>query len=98
MTPEGKVKEAFKKGIEGTKNLWGFFPVPLYNIGIPDWVGVAGGRFVAVEFKSERGRTRRIQLLIHERIRKAGGLVMVAYPSDVDDVVKELLWLSSIED
>lgn len=98
MTPEGRVKEAFKKGTKGIKYLWGFFPVPLYNIGIPDWVGVVRGKFIAVEFKADAGKVRRIQHLIHEKIRGAGGLVYVAYPSNVEDVVKELRCLSSIKD
>jgi hypothetical protein len=55
--------------------------------GFPDITVVApGGRFLGIECKSHSGKLRPAQTAMHEQIRKAGGVVIVARcVRDVED-------------
>lgn len=58
--------------------------------GFPDITVVApGGKFLGIEVKSHSGKVRPAQAEMHERIRKAGGAVIVARSvRDVEDWLK----------
>lgn len=57
--------------------------------GWPDISGVLpGGRFLAIEVKREKGVLSPEQVTLHERLRKAGALVVVA--RQVEDVIGAL--------
>ena len=61
--------------------------------GIPDLLICVNGYFVAVEIKGDRGKPSDLQLYNIERIKKAGGIAMVLYPTDFDDfkqLIREL--------
>ena len=51
-----------------------------------DVTACVGGRFVGIEVKTASGRVRASQAELHERVKKAGGLVIVA--RSVDDVMR----------
>lgn len=98
MTPEGKVKAAIKtyliskgvwfagKAAPPVVTGWMYMPLagPLGVSGIPDFVGIYKGRPFFVEAKAPGGKPTDIQLLRHEEIRLAGGVVLVA--SSVDEL------------
>ncbi|WNN95763.1 VRR-Nuc domain protein [Gordonia phage Fribs8] len=60
----------------------------LMMAGLPDLIGVYHGRFIAVEVKMPGNTTSAIQDRVIDKIRKAGGRVVVAY--NVDDALKVL--------
>lgn len=60
----------------------------LMMAGLPDLIGVHHGRFIAVEVKMPGNTTSAIQDRVIDKIRKAGGRVVVAY--SVDDALKVL--------
>jgi len=47
--------------------------------GVPDLVCILYGRVYCVEIKTERGRVSDVQRVIHERLRRAGAEVAVAF-------------------
>ncbi|QFP95793.1 holliday junction resolvase [Gordonia phage CherryonLim] len=55
---------------------------PMMMAGLPDIVGVYLGRFIAVETKMPGNKPSDLQLVIHDRIRAAGGQVVVAHSVD----------------
>jgi len=85
-TPEAKVKDAIRAELKAAgEDLWFFMPIGgMFSIpGIPDFVGLRRGRFFAIEAKSATGRPTKMQLDVHELIRKAGGVVEIIKPGDV---------------
>lgn len=57
--------------------------------GLPDLIGCYHGRFIAVEAKMPGNVPSRVQELVHDKIRKAGGRVVVAYSvADALDVLR----------
>lgn len=84
MTPEGRVKEAVKKYLNGI-GAWWYMPVSngMGRVGCPDFLICYKGRFLAVETKApgKRGNTTPNQDRELEGIKRADGLALV-----VDDV------------
>lgn len=58
--------------------------------GVPDYLGVVNGRFVALELKTEDGVVDGLQDWTLKRIAKCGGFVRVVRPSNLDEVINEL--------
>lgn len=88
MTPEGKLKAEFKRRVQAlSPHVWGFMPVSIgMGIhGIPDWVGLAHGTFIAAELKATGGKVKKIQELTQQRIIRAGGIAWIVDPSNIDD-------------
>ena len=56
--------------------------------GLPDLCLCLGGRFIALEVKTERGKTTVLQQMTLNKIRKAGGVAEVV--RSVDDVIKTI--------
>lgn len=77
-TPEGKVKEAVKKILDGF-NVYYFMPAAngYGRAGIPDVVCCYYGYFMALECKSASGKTTALQDRELERIRERGGAALV---------------------
>lgn len=64
-------------------------PSPLYMKGVSDILGcLEGGRFLAIEVKSEKGKLTPEQRTFLERVHELGGVAMVA--RSVDDVMQKL--------
>ena len=95
--PEAKVKDVIRSALRAVgDSLWFFMPIGgMFSMpGIPDFVGVYRGRFFAIEAKSATGRPTKMQLAVHELIRKAGGVVEIVKPGDVaiQQQVQDLLY------
>lgn len=56
--------------------------------GLPDIVGCYAGRFIAVESKMPGNEPTTVQRLVHAKIRRAGGTVVVAH--SVSEALKVL--------
>lgn len=54
--------------------------------GIPDILACVNGEFLGIEVKSDSGNPTDLQLHHIEKIRKAGGLAFVVYPSGFDQL------------
>lgn len=62
--------------------------------GTPDILGCIAGWFVALELKaSEKATVSPLQLLKLERIRAAGGIGLLVYPENWEEVQRKLLAL-----
>ena len=72
------------QGIWHYKVLGGFGTVK----GIPDIIGCFGGRLIAIEVKTKKGKLSPEQEIHIDRINKAGGLAFVA--RGIQDVIKGL--------
>lgn len=82
MTPEGKVKNAIKKFLRTVPDCWYFMPIggPFTVHGVPDIVGVCGGKFFAIEVKAA-GKLNNVtanQEACIAAINAAGGMAFVA--------------------
>ena len=55
--------------------------------GIPDILACVNGEFIGIEVKSDSGHPTELQLHHVEKIRKAGGLAFVVYPSGFDQLI-----------
>lgn len=59
--------------------------------GIPDLLVCCNGHFVGLELKASNGRPSDLQLYNIRKIQESGGIAMVVYPKDFDDI-KELIY------
>lgn len=59
--------------------------------GTPDILACIAGRFVAIELKDEDGELSPSQVYHLGKIRKAGGIAIVATPSTWDDVLNDIV-------
>lgn len=62
--------------------------------GTPDILACVNGYFIAIEVKAPNGKPTELQLNKIAKIRKAGGLAYVAYPSaweELKDIIDGLL-------
>ena len=84
MTPEGRVKAAVKKWLK-ERGIWYFMPVSngMGQVGIPDFICCAHGRFVSIETKAPGKLTNTTpnQKRVLQEISDHGGIAVV-----VDDV------------
>jgi hypothetical protein len=94
MTPEGKVKRDFRKWVEAQSaiDVWGFWPVKRVEgqNGIPDWVGIVGGKPVGIEMKATDGKVKGIQKSVHRKMILAGWEILIMDPANFDEVIDEL--------
>ena len=75
------------------KNLANTYAQPIQQlafVGSPDFILSVRGRFVALELKSAEGALRPLQSYVLEKIKKSGGVSLVASPDNWDEV-KEIL-------
>ena len=56
--------------------------------GIPDLLVCCNGHFLGVELKAPNGKPSELQLWNIEKIKEAGGIGLVLYPSDFDSFKK----------
>lgn len=61
--------------------------------GVPDFLGVVRGRFVALELKTEGGRATKLQAHWLEKLNAAGAFTKIVRPSNLDETINELLSL-----
>ena len=77
MPLEKNLDEKIRRYIKKTTGIWGFkiHGNIFMKAGLPDWICVFKGRFVAFECKLPGKPTTKIQDYIHKKIRGAGGVV-----------------------
>lgn len=57
-------------------------------VGDPDYILCIHGRFVALELKAEGGKLRKLQEYKLGQVEKAGGVAIVASPSNWDSIAR----------
>ena len=97
MTPEAKVKQQIKQILKEL-NLWYFMPPAngYGRAGIPDFIGCLKGRLIAIEAKAGKGKTTALQDREIQKIKDAGGFVLIVNESNIH-TLKDLItsWTSS---
>lgn len=96
--PETVFKERLRKKLNIIPHSW-FVKIQLIAIcGIPDFLGVVNGRFVALELKKDANeKPKKLQMKVMHEISRAGGLAFVVFPDNHLEVLKVLQHLSSGE-
>jgi hypothetical protein len=61
-----------------------FFANSYTRAGVPDILACICGRFVGIEVKAENGRASELQLYNRRKIREAGGICIIVYPSQME--------------
>lgn len=87
---ENKVKEFLK-----SENCWVLktWSNGVQRAGVPDLLVCCNGYFLGVELKAEKGKPSDLQLWNIEKIREAGGIAFVLYPSGFEmfkNIIKQL--------
>lgn len=87
---ENKVKEFLK-----SQNCWVLktWSNGVQRSGVPDLLVCCNGYFLGVELKAEKGKPSDLQLWNIQKIREAGGIAFVLYPSGFErfkDIIKQL--------
>lgn len=93
-TPEKKVKDAVVARLKAAGAYY-FYPVTggYGASGVPDIVACYKGRFIGIECKAGRGKLTPLQTANIAKISEQGGVALVIYETNVDDVdyiLKEL--------
>lgn len=86
MTPEGEVKKRVKKILDQYKpDCWYFMPAARAygQAGIPDFIGVYGGRMFAIETKAGNNKPTELQLIQAYKINEAGGKMFIIREDNV---------------
>ena len=84
---ENKVKKWLKENNIWYFKVWGGL---FQKAGIPDIVGCCNGRFIALEIKASNGKPSKLQIHVIKQIQACGGYARFVYPSDYEDLVKDL--------
>lgn len=58
--------------------------------GVPDLLVCCNGRFLGLEIKAENGKPSELQQYHIEQIKKAGGIGLIVYPNQFDEL-KQLI-------
>lgn len=90
--PEQKFKRKVRKALNEVPISWFFAVIPGIGMiaGVPDYIGVVCGKFVAVEVKTETGKLSVKQWIVHRLIRRCQGIVLVVRPSTLADMIDVL--------
>ena len=75
---ENRIKKYIKARGGWYVKYWGS---GMTEAGIPDLLCCIDGRFVGIEVKAQNGRPSELQLWTIDKIREAGGIAFVLYPS-----------------
>ena len=86
---EKKLQTDFIAWLKG-KNIYNVKIVISARGGAPDVIACVAGRFVAFEFKSDKGRISVLQQYTAEKIKFSGGEHFFVNPQTVDDVKKRI--------
>jgi len=95
--PEKKFRNRVQKYIDRLPNTYSTSIQQVSQGGFPDKLLAINGAFVCIEYKaSAKARVSPLQKYVHEKIRRAGGLVFVAYPENWDEVYEALTDLANV--
>ena len=87
---EKKFETKIRNYLENELGAWGFkywAGSQFTKAGIPDLVYCLSSHFVAIEVKAQNGRPSELQLHNIRKIRNAGGMAFVVYPSGYEKLV-----------
>lgn len=88
---ETKFKERIKPELEALPHSWWLKTQMVSTLGIPDFIGCVGGRFIALELKrNAHEKARPLQLWVLDKVRQAGGYALVVSPEIWDSVYSSL--------
>ncbi|MDU4378119.1 MAG: VRR-NUC domain-containing protein [Anaerococcus vaginalis] len=86
---EKSYENKIKKFIESVGGWWVKFHGNAFTRdGVPDLLCCVNGKFLAIEVKGDGGEPSELQLHEIEEIKKAGGVALVSYPDDFDELKK----------
>ena len=85
--PEKSFENKIKAYIKG-KGGWQvkFFANSMTKKGVPDILACINGKFFGIEVKAQNGKPSELQLAQCRKIREAGGIAIVVYPSAWDQL------------
>lgn len=98
MAEEKNFENKIKKHIESVGG-WQvkFFANSMTKKGVPDILACVRGIFVAIEVKATHGKPSDLQIYHCKKIREAGGIAFIVYPSGWDTLKQILDHLNSID-
>lgn len=92
MTPEAKVKKQVRAILD---SLGAYYSMPVTGgygrQGAPDFLVCYQGKFIGIETKAGKGKTTKLQELNLQKIRDTGGLALVIYEDDTNDLKQRLI-------
>lgn len=91
MQAETRFKQNIRPDLDALPQSWWVKTQMLATAGIPDFLGVIKGKFIAIELKRDRySHPSRLQIYVLDKIKKAGGKTYIAYPENFDTILAEL--------
>jgi ABC-type branched-subunit amino acid transport system substrate-binding protein len=79
--PETQFKERIRPLLDGLPRAWWVKTQMLALRGIPDFIGVVNGHFIALELKTDDAEPgNALQRWVLDKIRAAGGIALVVTP------------------
>ena len=84
---EMKIRKELEKYNAWVLKTWGN---GIQRAGIPDLIVCLNGHFVGIEVKAEKGKPSELQKYNIKKIKEAGGIAMIVYPDDFEDLKKLL--------
>ena len=95
--PETNFKKKVKRYLDQLAGCWYVKTQFAAIVGIPDILGCYRGRFFAWELKKDRkSDASAIQKRVIQAINNCGGIARVVNPSNLDDMLKELIQTASL--
>lgn len=87
MAQEKSFENKIKKYLN-TNDCWHvkYFANRMTKSGVPDILANVNGYFVAIEVKADKGKSSELQLWNREQIRKAGGICVIVYPDQWEEL------------
>jgi hypothetical protein len=88
---ETRFKEKLRPKLEAIPYSWWLKVSLSWIAGIPDYLGVVSGQFVALELKrSAKAKARPLQVHILSVIERAGGIALVVFPENHLVILEQL--------
>lgn len=89
---EKSYENKIKKFIESVGGWWVKFHGNAFTRdGVPDLLCCVNGKFLAIEVKGDGGEPSELQLHEIEEIKKAGGVALVSYQDDFEELKKLII-------
>lgn len=87
MAQEKTFENKIKKYLD-EKGCWyvKFFANRMTKVGVPDILACVNGYFVGIEVKADNGKPSELQYWNRNKIREAGGISVIVYPNQFDDL------------
>ena len=89
MAEEKNFENKIKKYLD-EKKIWyvKYFANRNTKSGVPDILACVNGRFVGIEVKATHGRPSPLQIYNRDKIIESGGVSLIVYPQDFENLKK----------